>query len=170
VVIVFIASAERCRGRIDRRASIIGDDVLQQNVALMRETLSRIDTEGHAAVHRVGEDQADSIRFVHAAPDDRDPDRWFEVEQLRPDTWVFRRPADELRRHPSILSEIRPTWFVYARVAADLAVAARDSAENARSYRQGGIELRVRLPHCLPIDLVGGLGGWERRPRTAGDP
>lgn len=167
IALVFTASAEWCRERIDNRASIIRDDVLAQNADLLDQTLRDIDNEGHFAVLRLGNEQADSIRFEHAFPDDPDPDRWFEVEQLRPRAWVFRHPADELRRHPAVLAEIRPTWDFIARVAADMALDARIASANGRARAQVGAELRVRLPHCLPIHLVARQAGWERTPPQA---
>ena len=168
IAMVFLVSAEQCRERIDLRAGVIRADLLELNAALMGRTLRGVDNEGHSAVYRFSNQQADSIRFVHAPPDDADPERWFEVEQLRLNAWIFRHPADELRRHPSILAEVRPTWFFYARVAADLALAAREAPEDAGTYPREGAELRVRLPHCLPIDLVGGRDGWVRTPPHAG--
>ncbi|WP_236788050.1 ATP-binding protein [Amycolatopsis sp. GM8] len=163
ITLVFTASAERCRERINNRASIIRDDVLAQNADLLDQTLREIDNEGHSNVFRLGNEQAESIRFEHAFPDDPDPDRWFEVEQLRPRAWVFRHPADELRRHPAVLAEMRPTWDFIARVAADMALGAQIASTNV----QVGAELRVRLPHCLPIHLVARQTGWERKPPHA---
>lgn len=163
IALVFTASAEWCRERIDNRASIIRDDVLAQNADLLDQTLRDIDDEGYFAVFRLGSQQAESIRFEHAFPDDPDPDRWFEVEQLRPRAWVFRHPADELRRHPAVLAETRPTWDFIARVAADMARGARIASANTQARAQVGAELRVRLPHCLPIHLVARQTGWERK-------
>lgn len=170
ITIVFIASVKRCRQRIDHRASIIRDEILDQNSALMEQTLRYIDNEGYFAVYFFSEEHEGPFRFLHAPPDDPDPDRWFEVEQHRPDKWVFRYPADELRRHPAILAELRPTSFSYACVAADLAFAARVSPENAVPQQPDGVELQVRLPHCLPIDLVAGHEGWECKRPPDGDP
>lgn len=164
IALVFTASAGWCRERIDNRASIIRDDVLAQNADLLDQTLRDIDKEGHFAVFRLGNKQAESIRFEHAFPDDPDPDRWFEVEQLRPRAWVFRHPADELRRHPAVLAEIRPTWDFIAHVAADMAIDAQLASANTEVHPQVGAELRVRLPHCLPIYLVARETGWERKP------
>ncbi|WP_158851129.1 AAA family ATPase [Saccharothrix deserti] len=167
IALVFTASAEWCRERIDNRASIIRDDVLSQNSDLLEQTLRSIDDEGYFAVFRLSTEQAESIRFEHAFPDDPDPDRWFEVEQLRPRVWVFRHPADELRRHPAVLAEARPTWDFIARVAADMALTARTALANTQVRTQVGAELRVQLPHCLPIHLVARQDGWERTPPDA---
>ncbi|MEC3978914.1 AAA family ATPase [Amycolatopsis sp. H20-H5] len=167
ITLVFTASAEWCRERIDSRASIIRDDVLAQNADLLDQTLRDIDDEGHFVVFRLGNEQVESIRFEHAFPDDPEPDRWFEVEQLRPRAWVFRHPADELRRHPAVLAEMRPTWDFIARVAADMALGARIASANTQARAQVGAELRVRLPHCLPIHLVASQTGWERKPPHA---
>jgi predicted kinase len=167
IAVVFTASAEWCRERIDNRASIIRDDVLAQNADLLDQTLHDVDHEGHYAVFRIGNQQAESITFKHALPDDPDPDRWFEVEQLRPKAWVFRHPADELRRHPAVLAEMRPTWDFIARVAADMALDARIASANTQGGAQVGTEVRVRLPHCLPIHLVARQTGWERKPPHA---
>lgn len=160
IALVFTADAAQCRGRIDNRATIIGDDILAQSAAWLEQTLRNIDDEGYSAVFRLGDEQAKSVRFTHAFPDDPDPDRWFEVEQLWPGSWVFRRPADELRRHPAILAETRPTWDFFAHVAADMALTARDAPKNTRLHTESGAELRIRLPHCLPIHLVSGPNGW----------
>ncbi|WP_172803169.1 ATP-binding protein [Alloactinosynnema sp. L-07] len=168
IALVFTASVERCRERIDNRASIIRDDVLARNADLLDQTLRDIGDEGHFAVFRLGNEQAESIRFEHAFPDDPDPDRWFEVEQFRPRAWVFRHPADELRRHPAVLAEVRPTWDFMARVAADMALGAQTASANMQARAQVGAELHVRLPHCLPIHLVARRTGWERKPPHAG--
>jgi predicted kinase len=167
ITLVFTANAAWCRERIDNRASIIRDDVLAQNADLLDQTLREVDHEGHIAVFHIGNKQAELIRFEHAFPDDPDPDRWFEVEQLRPRAWVFRHPADELRRHPAVLAEIRPTWDFIARVAADMALDARIASANRQVRAQVGAELCVRLPHCLPIHLVARQTGWERKPTHA---
>jgi predicted kinase len=167
IAIVFTASAALCRERIDNRASIILDDVLAQNAGRLEQTLCNVDDEGYAAVFRLSNEHAEAIRFRHAFPDDPDPDRWFEVEQLRPETWIFRHPADELRRHSAVLAETRPTWDFVARVAADMALAARNAPKIIEVGQQIGAELRIRLPHCLPIDLVAGQNGWERKPPCA---
>jgi predicted kinase len=165
IALVFTANVEWCRSRIDARASIIRHDVLTQNAELLKQTLRDIDDEGHSAVYRLGSQQAESIRFEHAFPDDPDPDRWFEVEQLRPNAWAFRRPADELRRHPAVLAETRPTPDFVARVAADMALLARWASVNTQVRAPVGAELRVRLPHCTPIHLVAGQNGWVPKPR-----
>lgn len=162
VALVFTASAEWCRARIDSRASIIRDDVLTRNVELFKQTLRDIDNEGYSWVFRLDSQQTESIGFEHALPDDSDPDRWFEVEQLRPHAWVFRHPVDELRRHPAVLAETRPTWDFIARVAADVALDARLASANTQVRTRVGAELCVRLPHCLPIHLVARQAGWER--------
>jgi predicted kinase len=167
IALVFTASAEWCRERIDDRATIIRDDVLAQNADLLDQTLREIDEEGHFAVFRLGDEQAESIRFEHAFPEDPDPDRWFVVEQSRPRTWVFRHPADELRRHPAVLAETRPTGDFIARVAADMALGARLASANTQARVQVDAELCVRLPHCLPIHLVARQTGWERMPPRA---
>jgi predicted kinase len=164
IAVVFTADAAWCRERIDNRASVIRDDVLAQNAALLEHALHSIDDAGYAAVFRLRNEHAESITFSHAFPDDPDPDRWFEVEQLRPDTWVLRHPADELRRHPAVLAETRPTWEFVARVAAEMAIVARNGSQNTALHAQTGTELRTRLPHCLPIDLIAGPKGWERKP------
>ncbi|ATY16979.1 hypothetical protein CU254_41035 (plasmid) [Amycolatopsis sp. AA4] len=167
IPLVFTASEEWCRKRIDERASIIRDDVLARNADLLAQSLREIDGEGHFAVFRLSSQQAESVRFEHAFPDDSDPDRWFEVEQRRPEAWAFRHPADELRRHPAVLAEMRPTWDFIARVAADMALDARIASANTPGRAQVGTEVRVRLPHCLPIHLVARQTGWERKPPHA---
>jgi predicted kinase len=167
IALVFTASAEWCRKRIDNRASIIRDAVLAQNADLLEQTLRCIDDEGHFAVFRLNNERAESIMFEHAFPDNSDPDRWFEVELMRPHAWVFRHPADELWRHPAVLAEIRPTWDFIARVAADMAFGARTAPTNTQVRTRVGAELRIRLPHCLPIHLVARHTGWERTPPHA---
>lgn len=164
IALVFTASVEWCRRRIDSRASIIRDAVLTQNADLLEQTLCHIDDEGYVAVFRLDGEQAESILFKHAFPDDSDPDRWFEVEQLRPRAWVFRHPADELRRHPAVLAEARPSWDFIARVAADMALGARMASADTPVRARTGAEVCVRLPHCLPIYLVACQTGWERKP------
>lgn len=167
IALLFTAGPERCRARIAYRASIIHDAILEQNADLLERTLRRIDDEGWVAVFRLDDEQLRSITFDHALPDDSDPDRWFEVEQIQPSAWTFRHPADHLRRHPAVLAEIRPTWDFIARVAADMAFAARISSSSTRLRTRIGTQVRVRLPHCLPIDLVARPAGWERvLPRT----
>ncbi|WP_410646418.1 AAA family ATPase [Amycolatopsis sp. cmx-4-54] len=168
VAVVFTANAEWCRERIDDRASIIRDEVLAQNAVLLTQTLRNIDHEGHSAVFLLGAEQTGSIVFKHAWPVDPDPGRWFEVEQVRPVNWAYRCPADELRRHPTVLAELRPTRVFLARVAADLAVAARTASAIPENLPRSGTEVRVRLPHCLPIHLVAGTRGWERLSPEAG--
>lgn len=161
VAVLLTADPTRCRERIDERASLIRNDVLKQSADLLAQTLLQVDSEGYSAVFRLDEKQVNSTRFHHALPMDSDTDRWFEVEQLRPNFWIFRHPADELRRHPAVIAELRPSRAFLARVAADMALGAKSARERL------GVEVEVRLPHCLPIHLSARQIGWERTPRHA---
>jgi predicted kinase len=166
VAILLDVSVERCHQRIAERARIIRDEVLAQHTALRKRTLHDVGVEEYTTVHVLPEARIPTVRFRHAWPTDPDPDRWVDVEQLGPAGRIIRFPADELRRHPAILATLRPTPLTYARVAADHALTLLDAHSSGDPQSPGDVEVRVRLPHCLPLRLTRDQRGWHTATAT----
>lgn len=162
VAILLDIPVDRCRERIAERARIIRDEVLDDHAAQWPQVVDDVAREGYSAVHVLTERHVPMVRFRHGSPPDLDPDRWVDVDQLVPAGRSLRFPADEIRRHPDVLATRDPNTFDYACAAAKRALAEALSTAVAAARPPIGSVLRVRLPHCRPIDLTRERDGWRR--------
>ncbi|MBI3687434.1 MAG: AAA family ATPase [Actinobacteria bacterium] len=171
VAVLFDIPADRCRERIAARHRNIRDEVLNEQAERWPQVMRDVPNEGYSAVHILTEHQVPAVQFRHAPPNERDPDRWVEVDRLDATGQSLRFPADEIRRQPDVLAAHDPGPYLYACAAANRAFAPPSGSKSTPSEPMSETIVRVQLPHCLPIYLTHHLGNWHRTdPHPLGTP